>query len=542
MIQITTGQTIFRINGKPYQKGAYEVIITGNQVGISRQQTYDPIVHPAIYTDWRDNSGSPFATMDDLVNYIASVFFLDARLVFDAVATNYTDLIATTPTAPTGSLAYVYSTQGTAWLPGTMGGTFYPDGIYVFNGSAWVSSRNMLSGQFQTLIDQVASLQANKADLTDPRFPTTSQKAALTGTDGTPSNANRYVTNSDPRNTNARVPLAHTHVPSEVGLGNVPNIDATNPNNTVVDATHRYATDVEKASWNAKQNALGYTAENAANKGASNGYAPLVSGTVPSVYLPSYVDDVIEGTLGTFPAVGETGKIYVDTVTDKEYRWTGSAYREISPSPGNTDAVPEGPTNFYFTTARVLSTLLAGFSVATGTAVVATDSVLVAFGKLQRQINDVLAFLPTAGQKSALVGSSGTPGVANRYVTEAGLLAALSQSGAPVTRPLNTAFTPSATKYSNCYYTVKCTAGVSLSGSGSAIAILETSPDGIVWTEAARCGVTYTSSLIVGVAITSAVDNQIATFVPINYQVRIRTAVTGGGTVAFTSGRETVIG
>lgn len=54
----------------------------------------------------------------------------------------------------------------------------------------------------------------------------------------------------------------------------------------------------------------------------------------------------------------------------------------------NTDALPEGSSNLYFTTARVLATLLTGISFATGGAIVSTDSVLVAFGKLQKQLTD----------------------------------------------------------------------------------------------------------------------------------------------------------
>jgi hypothetical protein len=51
----------------------------------------------------------------------------------------------------------------------------------------------------------------------------------------------------------------------------------------------------------------------------------------------------------------------------------------------NTDAVPEG-TKLYFTNALALGVPLAGFSTATG-AVVATDTILQAFGKIQGQIN-----------------------------------------------------------------------------------------------------------------------------------------------------------
>ena len=43
----------------------------------------------------------------------------------------------------------------------------------------------------------------------DARFPTTDENAALAGTDGAPSGANRYVTNSDSRNSDARAPTAH---------------------------------------------------------------------------------------------------------------------------------------------------------------------------------------------------------------------------------------------------------------------------------------------------------------------------------------------
>jgi hypothetical protein len=88
-------------------------------------------------------------------------------------------------------------------------------------------------------------------------------------------------------------------------------------------------------------------------KQAAGTYATLVSGLVPSSQLPSYVDDVLEyAATANFPATGETGKIYVATGTGKIYRWSGSTYVEISPSPGSTDSVTEGATNLYFTNAR----------------------------------------------------------------------------------------------------------------------------------------------------------------------------------------------
>lgn len=107
--------------------------------------------------------------------------------------------------------------------------------------------------------------------------------------------------------------------------------------------------------------ALGFTPENSANKAVANGYASLDgSGKVPSTQLPSYVDDVIEyANLAAFPSTGESGKIYIAIDTAKTYRWSGSAYVEISASPGSTDAVTEGSTNLYFTNARARGAITA---------------------------------------------------------------------------------------------------------------------------------------------------------------------------------------
>ena len=69
-------------------------------------------------------------------------------------------------------------------------------------------------------------------------------------------------------------------------------------------------------------------------KGQANGVASLGSdGRVPSSQLPSYVDDVLEFTnRAAFPQTGEDGKIYIAEDTNKQYRWSGTAYVEISSS------------------------------------------------------------------------------------------------------------------------------------------------------------------------------------------------------------------
>jgi hypothetical protein len=77
------------------------------------------------------------------------------------------------------------------------------------------------------------------------------------------------------------------------------------------------------------------------------------TGKVAAAQLPAYVDDVLEfANLAGFPATGTTGVMYVALDTNRVYRWGGTAYTEISGSPGSTDAVPEGTVNLYYTSAR----------------------------------------------------------------------------------------------------------------------------------------------------------------------------------------------
>ena len=76
-------------------------------------------------------------------------------------------------------------------------------------------------------------------------------------------------------------------------------------------------------------------------KGTANGVAELsTTGTVPASQLPSYVDDVIEGTMNSEETIftdmdnrvitPENGKIYVDNNTNKTYRWSGKKYIVIA--------------------------------------------------------------------------------------------------------------------------------------------------------------------------------------------------------------------
>ena len=163
---------------------------------------------------------------------------------------------------------------------------------------------------------------------------------------------------------------------SDVGLGNVNNTsDASKPVSTAqaaadsavassasTDATTK--ADAAKAYAIQRANHTGTQAISTVSglqtaldsKQGSGSYATLDGGgKVPATLLPSYVDDVIEAASLSYlnaNVTGETGKIYVTLDNNKTFRWSGSAYVEISASPGSTDAVTEGSVNLYFTNSR----------------------------------------------------------------------------------------------------------------------------------------------------------------------------------------------
>lgn len=115
-------------------------------------------------------------------------------------------------------------------------------------------------------------------------------------------------------------PTSHTHTPAAIGAA-----PATH--------THDYAAPTHTHAQS-EITGLADALAAKANASAMSGKADLVDGKVPASQLPSYVDDVIDGTLvnaTTFKVNGaavtpEGDKIYNDTTANKSYRWSGTQF------------------------------------------------------------------------------------------------------------------------------------------------------------------------------------------------------------------------
>lgn len=192
--------------------------------------------------------------------------------------------------------------------------------------------------------------------------------------------------------------------------------------NTPADASHDgYLLSTDWVIFNGKQNALGFTPENVANKviawsmptDTQYPSAKLVNDTF-ALYLPlSSYHNYYKGLFGSLAALntalptgvaGEYAQVDTGLGSNPDtYFWdaTDNAW-VLNSSTGsgavNTDGLPEGTTNLYFTEVRVRATLLTGFSAGAGT-VGSTDSILTAFNKIVGNFNTPASY-PTLNQNT----------------------------------------------------------------------------------------------------------------------------------------------
>lgn len=89
-----------------------------------------------------DISGRPSDVPEDVADWLRDNFFYKGGLSeYVGEFANYTDLTTTLPAGISGRFAFVLNDQGTNWLPGSVGGTYYGAGWYYDTGSVW-SNKN----------------------------------------------------------------------------------------------------------------------------------------------------------------------------------------------------------------------------------------------------------------------------------------------------------------------------------------------------------------------------------------------------------------
>ena len=223
--------------------------------------------------------------------------------------------LATAPTSPVDGQMYYDTTLKT---------------LRVYASGTWKDALYSYGGQTLTADDRAKLNAASLAEFGYLNGVTSAIQTQLNGKASTShgyhvptpqtADARKFLRND---NTWQSLPAAST---SETGIVQL------NDNINSTSATQAATANAVKKAYDKANHSHPYLA--ASLKGAKNGVASLdENGLVPSSQLPSYVDDVLEyDKLASFPKTGESGKIYVAQDSNKTYRWSGTAYVEISAS------------------------------------------------------------------------------------------------------------------------------------------------------------------------------------------------------------------
>lgn len=337
-------------------------------------------------------------------------------------------------------------------------------------GSFGSAANTFCQGNDSRLSDARTPLSHTHGNITNSGYlGSTANLPLITGTAGIVqagsfgTGANTFCQGNDSRLSDARTPVSHVH-------GNITNAGAigTTTNLPIITTTSGVLTTgsfgtgantfcvgndarlsdsrtptAHAASHLGGSDSLGLGTAAFKAAGSANGVAELdATGKVPSAQLPSFVDDVVESAdYASLPVTGETGKIYVTLDTNKTYRWSGSAYAEISASLalGETSTTAyrgdRGATAYShaiatgnahnLTASDIVGIINAGASLIDDdniASTIARDSEVTS--AISTHAGNATAHHsnandPTSGQKAALAGTSGTVSDSNRYVTNA---------------------------------------------------------------------------------------------------------------------------
>jgi hypothetical protein len=165
----------FLLDGYPYQVGNYEPVFKDGDTekfGIKRigsaAKEMDFLADPQPVDDWLDNTDTAFADLASIATYLQNFFFrnpvnagANSNYVANYRAINFSDIANVAPSPEINETVFVNQSEGTRWLPGKYGGTYYPgQTIYVWNGTTWTNELEEVANALQVNIDDISSIVA----------------------------------------------------------------------------------------------------------------------------------------------------------------------------------------------------------------------------------------------------------------------------------------------------------------------------------------------------------------------------------------------
>tara|TARA_R110000772_G_scaffold100223_2_gene200417 strand:+ start:21186 stop:22133 length:948 start_codon:yes stop_codon:yes gene_type:complete len=117
-----------------------------------------------------------------------------------------------------GCISFVLYSSGTKWLPGSLGGTYYPSGWYMFLGSVWVSDSKFIDEQLNQneglIANNTSSINNHLIDLNNPH-QVNKTDVGLGDVDNT-SDLNKPISTANQTALNSKAGINHTHLKADI--------------------------------------------------------------------------------------------------------------------------------------------------------------------------------------------------------------------------------------------------------------------------------------------------------------------------------------
>lgn len=376
---------------------------------------------------------------------------------------NGADAIASATTSVGGLMSAADKTKLDAIESGATGDLTGSEIITLINGTAGVIDDDNIASTLSRTSHVHGNVSAAGAIGSTANLPLITGTAGIVQAGSFGTGAYTFCQGNDSRLSDARTPTSHVHgnITNAGAIGSTTNLPiitttggvlttgsfGTGANTFCVGNDSRLSDartpTAHAASHLGGSDSLGLGTAAFKAAGSANGVAELdATGKVPSAQLPSFVDDVVESAdFASLPVTGESGKIYVTLDTNKTYRWSGSAYAEISASLalGETSTTAyrgdRGATAYSHAIATGNAHNLTASDIVgiinAGASLIDDDNIASSIARDSEVTNAISTHAgnatahhsnandPTSGQKAALAGTSGTVSDSNRYVTNA---------------------------------------------------------------------------------------------------------------------------
>jgi len=131
---------------------------------LKQEQGTNQVSHKFKVSVLVDSTDTPFASLAALETFLSDNLGFNtgggngSGVTISQQALNYSAFVAGDNI---GDLAYAEQSEGTKWLPGSLGGTYYPSGLYLWDGADWVSSRDAIALELNNLVGVTSTKTSN---------------------------------------------------------------------------------------------------------------------------------------------------------------------------------------------------------------------------------------------------------------------------------------------------------------------------------------------------------------------------------------------